>query len=53
MKTETLDINEPELNFATYRQTYLRSYRNYFVFGNVKTTDYGIQSIKYLASKIW
>ena len=26
---------------------------NYFVRGNVKTTHYGIQSIKYLAPKIW
>ena len=23
MKTETLDINEQELNFATYRQVYM------------------------------
>ena len=26
---------------------------SYFVRGNVKTTHYGIQSIKYLALKIW
>ena len=31
----------------------LRSKGNYFVRGNVKTTHYGIQSIKYLAPKIW
>ena len=31
----------------------LRSKRNYFVRGNIKTTHYGIQSITYLAPKIW
>ena len=31
----------------------LRSKGNYFVRRNVKTTDYGVQSIKYLAPKIW
>ena len=31
----------------------LRSKGNYFTRGNVKTTHYGIQSIKYLAPKIW
>ena len=31
----------------------LRSKGNYFVRGNVKTTHYGVQSIKYLAPKIW
>ena len=31
----------------------LRSKGNYFVRENIKTTYYGIQSIKYLAPKIW
>ena len=31
----------------------LRSKRNFFVRGNVKTTHYGFGSIKYLALKIW
>ena len=31
----------------------LRSQGNCFVRGNVKTTHYGIQPIKYLASKRW
>ena len=31
----------------------LSSKGNYFVCGNVKTTHYGIQSIKYLAPKMW
>ena len=31
----------------------LRSKGNYFVLGNVKISHYGIQSIKYLAPKIW
>ena len=31
----------------------LHSKVNYFLRGNVKTIHYGIQSIKYLAPKIW
>ena len=31
----------------------LRLKGNYFVRGNVKTTHYSIQSMKYLAPKIW
>ena len=31
----------------------LRSQGNYFVPGNVKITHYDIQSVKYLAPKIW
>ena len=31
----------------------LRLKRNYFVRGNVRTTHYGIQSIRYLAPKTW
>ena len=31
----------------------LRSKGNYFVHGNVKTTHYGIQSIKHVAPQIW
>ena len=39
------DLKEPSYS--------LRSKGNYFVRRNVKTTHYGIQSIKYLAPKIW
>ena len=42
---EVFEFKEPSYS--------LRSKRNYFVRGNVKTTHYGIQSIKYLALKIW
>ena len=42
---EVFELKEP-----TYS---LRSKRNYFVRGSVKTSHYGIQSIKYLAPKIW
>ena len=39
-----------ELKESSYS---LRSEGNYFIRGNVKIALYGIQSIKYLASKIW
>ena len=39
-----------ELKESSYS---LRSKGNYFIRGNVKIALYGIQSIKYLASKIW
>ena len=39
------ELKEPSYN--------LRSKGNDFVRGNVETTHYGIQSIKYLAPKIW
>ena len=39
-----------ELKESSYS---LRSEGNYFIRGNVKIAHYGIQSIKYLASKIW
>ena len=42
---EVFELKEPSYN--------LRSKGNHFVRGNVKTTHYGIQSIKYLAPKIW
>ena len=42
---EVFELKEPSYS--------LRSKGNYFVRGNVKTTHYGIQSIKYLAPKIW
>ena len=42
---EVFELKEPSYS--------LRSKGNYFVRGNVKTTNYGIQSIKYLAHKIW
>ena len=42
---EVFELKEPSYN--------LRSLGNYFVRGYVKTTHYGIQSIKYLAPKIW
>ena len=41
---EVFELKEPSFS--------LRSKGNYSVRGNVKTTHYGIQSIKYLASKI-
>ena len=42
---EVFELKEPSCS--------LRSLGNYFVRGYVKTTHYGIQSIKYLAPKIW
>ena len=42
---EVFELKEPSYS--------LFSKRNYFVGGNVKTTHYGIQSIKYLGPKIW
>ena len=42
---EVFELKEPSYT--------LRSKGNYFVRGNVKTTHNGIQSIKYLAPKIW
>ena len=41
---EVFELKEPSYS--------LRSKGSYFVRGNVKTTHYGIQSIKYLAPKI-
>ena len=42
---EVFELKEPSYS--------LRLNGNYFVRGNFKTTHYGTQSIKYLASKIW
>ena len=42
---EVFEFQEPSYS--------LRSQGNYFVRGNVRTTHYGIQSIKYLAPKKW
>ena len=42
---EVFELKEPSYS--------LRSKENYFVRGNIKTTPYGIHSIKYLAPKIW
>ena len=42
---EVFELKEPSYS--------LRSKGNYFVRKNVKTTHYGIQSIKYIAPKIW
>ena len=42
---EAFELKEPSCS--------LSSRGNYFVSGNVKTSHYGIQSIKYFAPKIW
>ena len=42
---EVFELKEPSYS--------LRSKRNHFARENVKTTHYGIQSIKHLAPKIW
>ena len=42
---EVFELKEPSYS--------LRSKENYFARDNIKTTPYGIHSIKYLAPKIW
>ena len=42
---EVFELKEPSNS--------LRSKGHYFVRGSVKTTHYGIQSVKHLAPKIW
>ena len=42
---EVFELKEPSYS--------LRSKENYFVCRNVKTTHYGIESIKYLPPKTW
>ena len=42
---DVFELKEPAYN--------LRSNGNSFLVGNIKTTHYGLQSIRYLAPKIW